>query len=268
MLINGEPADSVSALDRGLMYGDGLFSTVAVRAGRAELWGYHLERLAEGCARLGLAYPGDALLTAERERVLAGVGMGVLRLTLTRGVAGRGYRPPAAAEATRILSVHPWPDHSGVPASGVALRLCALRLAIQPALAGLKSLNRLEQVLARAEWDEPALPEGLMLDAEGRVVEGTMSNVFWAEGGRLHTPRLSRCGVAGVMRRRLCELARADGIEVVEGDYVLDEVLNADEVFLCNSLIRIWPVASLCNSSYPWGALTRRLQALLSLSLR
>jgi 4-amino-4-deoxychorismate lyase len=104
-----------------------------------------------------------------------------------------------------------------------------------------------------------------MLDTEGRVVEATQANVFWARAGRLHTPALVRCGVSGVMRRRLAELARVDGVEVVEGDYGLDEVMNADEVFLCNSLIRIWPVASLSGTPFPRGPLTRRLQTLLSL---
>ncbi|MBI2379896.1 MAG: aminodeoxychorismate lyase [Gammaproteobacteria bacterium] len=267
MLINGQPASELSALDRGLMYGDGHFTTIAVRGGRAELWEQHLWRLENACERLRMSMPDAGLLAAERDRLVAGVEQGVLRLTLTRGVGGRGYRPAEDAQTTRILSLHPWPDYSAFPDSGLRMRLCDTRLGVQPALASMKTLNRLEQVLARAEWRDPAVHEGLMLDTEDRVVAATQANLFFVQDGRLCTPELTRCGVSGIMRRHISTLALAEGVDLRVGDFSLAELMNADEVFLCNSLIRIWPVAQIDSRNYPWGSLTRRLQKLVAQSL-
>ena len=193
MLINGQSATELSALDRGLMYGDGHFTTIAVRGGRTELWDQHLWRLENACERLGMAMPDAGLLAAERDRLVAGVERGVLRLTLTRGVGGRGYRPAEDALTTRILSLHPWPDYSAWPECGVRMRVCATCLAPQPALAGMKTLNRLEQVLARAEWRDPAVQEAALISVRefalaelpGAMVIGEMdSPITGAEGNR------------------------------------------------------------------------------------
>lgn len=264
MLINGRPAEVVSAADRGLMYGDGLFTSIAVRRGQTELWSRHWARLVEGCRRLGMSPPDEALVCAERDALIAGCEQGVLRLTLTRGSGGRGYRYAGVAEPTRILGLYPWPDYSAIPEAGVSVRLCRLRLGIQPALAGLKSLNRLEQVMARAEWSDASIHEGIVLDAEGRVIEGTMSNLFLVSDGVLVTPALERCGVAGIMRAELLALADEASLAVAVRDVGLDELMNAEEVFLCNSLIRIWPVATLMDRTLTKGPITARLMALLT----
>jgi 4-amino-4-deoxychorismate lyase len=145
---------------------------------------------------------------------------------------------------------------------GVVLRICTTRLGSNPALAGLKHLNRLEQVLARAEWGESdGIQEGLMLDAEGSVVEGTMTNLFAApSGGPLLTPDLSHAGVAGVMRRHIIEQAAVAGIQVQVRRINPGELMDQHELFVCNSLIGVWPVACLGERRYTVGPLTRLAQ--------
>ncbi|MFZ6046482.1 aminodeoxychorismate lyase [Pseudomonas sp. CR3202] len=260
--VDGHPAESLSIKDRGLAYGDGLFETIAVRAGRPPLLEYHMARLAEGCQRLGI--PLDyGLMRTELLAFSAGLGEGVAKLIVTRGEGLRGYAPPPVALPRRILQSGPFPAYPEVNGEqGVQLFPCATRLAEQPLLAGLKHLNRLEQVLARAEWQGGDFAEGLMLDQSGRVIEGVFSNLFMVCGGVLVTADLSRCGVAGVMRAALLDSARSDGLPVEVRDIPFDEFIGADEVFLCNSLFGIWPVRSVTGHHWPVGPLTRKLQAI------
>jgi len=201
MLINGVATTSLDARDRGLHYGDGVFTTARVARGEVLLWERHVARLQDNCARLAIPAPDAALLRTEAQQLCAGVAQGIIKVTVTRGVGGRGYAAPQEAQPTRLVALHPWPDYPQTNwDDGVALRVNALRLARQPALAGVKHLNRLEQVLARAEWNDPAIAEGLMCNEHGDVIEATAANIFVVRNGELHTPDLSECGVAGVMR--------------------------------------------------------------------
>ena len=250
----------VSAADRGLQYGDGVFETLTVRDGRALRLERHLARLADGCRRLGFDAPPVA---DELRATCAGVERAVLKLIVTRGAGGRGYAVPAAAVPTHVLTLHAWPEHDPRWArGGVAVRWCDLRLAAQPALAGLKHLNRLEQVLARAEWrgtDE--WQEGLLCDAAGHVIEATAANLFVVRDGALRTPRVDECGVAGVVRALLLEAAASLGIAADEALLSRTDVDQADEVFLCNSVIGIWPVARIGSVTRPApGPVTNTLQ--------
>ncbi|AYC33401.1 aminodeoxychorismate lyase [Pseudomonas cavernae] len=260
--VDGSPAAALSVKDRGLAYGDGLFETIAVKNGQPRLFARHLERLAEGCARLGLACdPG--LVRSELLRFCVALGDGVAKLILTRGDGLRGYAPPVAAQPRRILQASPWPDYPAAYAEqGVRLFPCQTRLAEQPLLAGLKHLNRLEQVLARAEWHDAEHAEGLMLDTSERVIEGVYSNLFVVKDGVLLTPELARCGVAGVMRAELLAQAQLRGIVTVVRDIGYAELPGADELFLCNSLYGIWPVRALQDHDWPVGPVTRKLQSI------
>ena len=262
--IDGRPADLLPVADRGLAYGDGLFETIAVRHGRIALLERHLRRLGEGARRLAL--PIDLELVRAELLAFAGeLGRGVAKLIVTRGDGLRGYAPPAAARCRRILSGNPPPAYSARHRQvGIRLYPCVTRLAEQPLLAGLKHLNRLEQVLARAEWQDPECAEGLMLDSSGRVIEGVFSNLFMVKAGELLTPALERCGVAGVMRAEILERAVAAGIPLRVCDLDRAQLLAADEVFLCNSQYGIWPVIALEEHVWPLGVLTRKLQALLT----
>ena len=261
--INGQPSDSIALADRGLAYGDGLFETIKVRNGRAMLLERHLSRLQEGCRRL--AIPCDIqLLRQELLAYMQQLGEGVCKLILTRGAGQRGYALPEPCLPQRILqssSFPQWPvAHSE---TGVQLFTCQLRLSEQPILAGLKHLNRLEQVLARAEWSDPAYAEGLLLDSHERVVDGVFSNIFIVHNQQLITPDLSRCGVAGVMRAELLERAQTAGINVEIRDVTVQQLQQADEVFACNSLYGIWPVRGYATQHWSVGELTRRLQQLI-----
>ncbi|WP_439861658.1 aminodeoxychorismate lyase [Pseudomonas sp. MBLB4136] len=260
--VDGHPAELLSVTDRGLAYGDGLFETLAVSGGTPRLLDRHLARLADGCARLQL--PFDVVtLRGELLAFSRQLGEGVAKLILTRGDGLRGYAPPQPALARRILLGSAKPDYPRQHAElGVRLFSCATRLAEQPLLAGLKHLNRLEQVLARGEWQDAEHAEGLMRDGAGRVIEGVFSNLFICKGGALLTPDLSRCGVAGVMRAELLVQADALGVRCEVRDIALGELLSADEVFLCNSLYGVWPVRALLERDWSVGPLTRKLQAI------
>lgn len=230
--------------DRGLAYGDGLFETMRVEQGRVPWWQAHLARLAAGAVRLCLPAPDAGWLATEARGLLARApGAGVLKLVYTRGAGGRGYAPPAAPEPGWLLSAHAPPP----PEGPLVLRWCDTRLALQPALAGLKHLNRLEQVLARSEWQDPAVHEGLMLDTSGRVACATAANVFVRLDGGWRTPPVRECGVAGIARAWV--LANA---EAVEAELSPDEVRDAEALFLCNAVRGILPVGRLGERA--WAA--------------
>jgi len=264
-IVNGEEAGTVSPLDRGLLYGDGIFETLAVRDGRPCYWPLHMARLQEGCRRIGLQAPDEVRLLEEAERLVGPAGCGVLKLVITRGEGGRGYRVPDTTRPTRIVQLHPWPEYPpACTEAGVATRLCHTRLGCNPVLAGIKHLNRLEQVLARQEWDDPDIREGLMQDRDGNLIEGTMSNLFLVKDGMLVTPDLCQCGVAGIARSVVLELAENISLQSRERNISLDELAQADEVLLTNSIIGIWPVIAVDAHSYRKGPITRRLQELLA----
>ena len=265
ILINGSRTSLINVLDRGLQYGDGLFETIAIGSGRPLLWERHLERLSSGCVRLGIPAVDKGLLTCEAMQMCRGHTQRVLKIIITRGVGGRGYRPNQTAQEnipTRILSLHPWPDYPQSNASqGIILRLCATRLGINPVLAGIKHLNRLEQVLARSEWNDPDIAEGVMLDVEGHVIEGTLSNLFIVSGEQLLTADLSGSGVDGVMRSLVLDIAGSLSIPTRVTHLDLDDLKNADEIFLCNTLIRIWPVREFEGIGYGNFRITRAIAA-------
>ena len=266
-LLNGERRDDLPIADRGLQYGDGLFETVAVISGKPQHWLAHLKRLESGCTRLGIPFPGSAILDEEFRRIASSTiaGRWVLKIVITRGSGGRGYRPPVPAQPTRILCQYPWPDYPDDLADhGVRVRACATRLGINPALAGIKHLNRLEQVMARREWDDAGIAEGLMLDVEGHLIAGTMSNLFLIAQGRVCTPDVTQAGIAGIMRGQVVEACHQLNLPVEMGIYAEPDLMRADEVFLTNSLIGIWPVIEITGTDgrkIKPGSVTRALQA-------
>ena len=253
LLVDGVAGAQLSPLDRGLAYGDGLFETIRFIDGRAPLWARHLQRLRGSCARLQLPAPDEAQLAREAAVVSNGMADAVVRITLTRGLGERGYAMPSLPQPTRIVAAFAAPAPYR---DGVRLRLCQLRLAEQPLLAGMKHLNRLEQVLARAEWDDPAIADGVLLDAAGRVVSTTMANLFAVIGGALVTPALERCGVAGVARAEVLAVR-----EVQVRELALGELLHASELFLSSSVRGIVPVRSMAETVYVPGPVTRGLQS-------
>jgi 4-amino-4-deoxychorismate lyase len=264
-MINGRMTDHVASTDRGLFYGDGLFETIAVLNGEPGHWQQHLQRLQAGCARLGIEPVDELLLAEECRQLVDGVGRAVVKIIVTRGSGGRGYRLPARPKPTRILQLHDWPDFPVACARhGVAVRMCDIRLGHNPRLAGIKHLNRLEQVLARQEWDDTGIMEGLLLDSVGNLIEGTMSNLFLVKDEVLLTPDLQRCGVAGIMRSQVLKLADQLSIHAEICQLGMADLHEAGEVFICNSLIGIWPIIAIDDRNYTRGTTTSRLQDLLA----
>jgi 4-amino-4-deoxychorismate lyase len=268
-LVNGEYKEHVEISDRGFQYGDGLFETIAVNNGQAVFFDRHLDRLQAGCHRLNIPFPGIELLVLEAKALCQDSAKAVLKLILTRGSGGRGYRQPDVIQPTRVLSLHPFPsfpDSSpGIftcdyEEQGIAVRFCNTRLGLNPALAGIKHLNRLEQVLARAEWIDPAIQEGIMLDLNDHVIEGTMSNLFYVKNDALYTASLALAGVAGVMRGIIMALSAEHHLPVIEHRFTKEELLSADEIFISNSIIGIWPINKIANTRFSVGPKTRQIQ--------
>ncbi len=258
--INGEPGRAVDVTDRGLMYGDGLFETIAIRDGQPRFLAHHLDRLLTGCDRLRLPRPDRVRLAADLAAAAQGLRCGVLKLLLTRGPGPRGYGLPAASSPTLA-----WGATEAEPcvAGPIHIRWCETMVSANPATAGLKTLNRVDQVLARAEWSQPGISEGLMTSTEGRLIGGTASNVFLVAGDRLLTPALGRAGIAGVMRRVVLDAARSADIAVSVSDLPPSTVTGASEAFLTNALTGIRPVHRLGAHSWSTGPITRRLRAKL-----
>lgn len=250
-------ADTVPFANRGLQYGDGVFETMRVHCGEVPLWPRHLARLREGAARLGIAMPEPAFVEARIAELMAGVEAGVLKLLLTRGDGGRGYAPPADAMPVWMLARHPLPQ----PQAALRLHVCQMRLAIQPALAGIKHCNRLEQVLARAEAERAGCDEGLVRDADGAPVCATSANVLVRRDGRWWTPPVARCGVAGVLRGWLLDAGL-----VAEAALSMEDVLSAEGLALCNAVRGILPVISLGARSWAVPAALADLQARLAMA--
>ncbi len=246
ILVDGLPATAVPADDRGFSYGDGVFRTLAMRNGRAQWWPQHYAKLAADCGALRISPPAEVDLRRDLESIAAQLPDCALRITVTRGSGGRGYAVPENLRLRRVVYANPLPEYPvHWPKQGVSVRMCELRLAAQPRLAGIKHLNRLENVLARAEWNDPAIAEGLLLDDAGGVIEGTRCNVFIVEDGALVTPDLSRCGVAGVTRDLVIAAAGRNGLRCRIEAISRQRLEAATEIFLVNSLIGVWPVAVL-----------------------
>lgn len=241
MLINGVPGDQVAATDRGLNYGDGVFRTLRVQAHEPQAWTTQMACLRRDCLRLDLPVPDADVLLAEARRLFAHTADGVLKIVVTRGSGGRGYVPPQNVQPVRIVSAHPLPPS----VETLALEVSSIRFACQPALAGVKHLNRLEQVLARTQCARNDWPDALMLDGAGRVISTTMRNVLLCLDGVWHTPSLQQAGVAGATRERLLAACHALGQPVVRADCMLSDCYAASAMIACNSVSGVTPIIRL-----------------------
>ena len=263
VLINGEQKNTFNINDRGLLYGDGLFETMAVRNSRIHLWKTHWRRLNLGCQKLSINFLNKEIIEKEISLLIESnkEKQFVIKLIVTRGEGQRGYRFTEKQNTTRILSSHTWPNYSEKhQVEGVDVCYCETTLSENEKLAGIKHLNRLEQVLARNEWNDE-FQEGLMLTAQGNVVDGTMSNVFAVQDNMIFTPSLNNCGVDGVMRRTIIQIAKDKDFTVYEKDFTKTELEKADELFLTNSLFGIWPIKTIGKTRFTKvGDVTKELQ--------
>jgi len=265
-LLNGESKHCIEFSDRGFQYGDGLFETIEVLNGTPVFLNQHLQRLSKGCEKLLIPMPDIEIIRKEAFQLAQNSisKQAVLKLIMTRGSGGRGYRQPEIIHPTRLFSLHPFPDHpESFKQQGITLRFCNTRLGLNPALSGIKHMNRLEQVMARSEWNSPEIQEGLMLDIDDNVIEGTMSNVFLVKENTLYTPVIEQCGVEGVLRNIVIAEARKIQVKVIEKTLSKEDIKSADELFVTNSIIGMWPVKQLEHQKYALGPLTKRMQGLL-----
>lgn len=249
--INGIVDKQVSPLDRGFAYGDGVFETCRLLEAKIPLWDLHRQRLLASCEALFIPLQMD-LLEQYLQQLIAQVAeaelsRAVVKIIVTRGEGGRGYALPEVSSPTICIGIFPartYPEHYS--SQGVSVRICQQRLGCNSTLAGLKHLNRLEHILARAEWSDEDIAEGLLLDTDDHLIEATVSNIFLVRQGVLLTPDLTQAGVAGVMRRFIVEdIALQLGLKPIIKTLTLDDLYNADEVFLSNSVFGIWPVVAI-----------------------
>jgi 4-amino-4-deoxychorismate lyase len=257
--INGvavdSPATGLSLEDRGLSYGDGVFETISLRAGAARFLADHLARLSQGLERLEIEAPPLELVAADVAELIRHAREGIVKVIVTRGAAGRGYRPGSQV-ATRIVLLYPPVEREE---KAISARWCSTRLGRNARLAGIKHLNRLEQVLAQNEWNDPAIAEGVMMDTEGEVVCGTASNLFVVNDGVLITADLRFSGVRGIMRQRVLNIAARLGIGTRECSLWPNDLTSASEVFFTNAVRGIRAVTDLDGRKFEIGPMTSRL---------
>lgn len=237
-LLDGQVAGGDWLTDRGLAYGDGVFETIALSDGRLLALAAHLSRLQGGCVQLGIPPPERHTLERECLQVASGERSGVIKIIVTRGSGGRGYRVPPVAQPRRLVMLSPWPALVAT-GGGVVVWLCSHRLSINSGTAGMKHLNRLDQVIASREWPDEDCFEGLMQDTGDHLIEGTRSNLFLVQSGAVHTAMLDECGVSGIVRDAVIRWCDAQGVQRVERRLTLADLGSADEVFVTNSIIGV-----------------------------
>ena len=264
VLINGIASEYLSAFDRGLHYGDGVFETIACVGNSAVFIQQHLNRMENGARKLNIPFPDRQLFLDDINCLLRGSNSNrIIKLILTRGRGKRGYRYEKTQIPTRICMLSAWPDYvAHWREHGISTRFCQTQVSVNPQLAGIKSLNRLDSVLASSELG-PAFNEGFLSDIDGNVIEGSMSNIFIVSNGTLVTPDLSRCGVNGIMREQIIDIAQNKNIKVETRNITRDELLESREIFISNSVIGVCVVKQLEKQSYNTDTMTRTINKIL-----
>jgi 4-amino-4-deoxychorismate lyase len=252
-LINGSFDATISPFDRGFAYGDGVFRTMKMVQDLPESWPQHYQKLVADCAAINIVCPSAEILMSDLQQLfLPDDEVAVAKIIITRGEGNRGYTPPPITAPMRVVTKSPMPQYAEERFSeGVNLTVCETRLAAQPLLAGIKSLNRLENVLARMEYTSPDIAEGIMLDMQDNVIECTAANIFARFGDTLITPSLTQCGIAGITRQRIINIAHLLSLKTHEETFDLAHLLKADEVIICSSLYGAWQVKSVQIKNVP-----------------
>lgn len=269
-LINGSFDHIISPFDRGFAYGDGVFRTMKMVDGLPENWPQHYQKLVADCAAINIVCPSAELLMSDLQQLFSSVDMSenqlaVAKIIITRGEGNRGYTPPAITAPMRVVTKSPMPEYPAQRfATGVNLHVCEMRVAVQPLLAGIKSLNRLENVLARMEWNDQNIADSILLDTNDNVIECTAANIFARFGDTLITPSLMQCGVAGITRQRIIDIVPTIPLKISIETFNLKKLLAADELIICNSLYGAWQVCSIQEKAIKTGALAANIRAALT----
>ena len=248
IIINGQFQDCVDATERAVQYGDGCFTTMAFAEDKVQMWQQHQARLLNDCQRLGIEFTHWQALQDSASVLIAKAGhsSGVLKIIISRGKGGRGYSPLNVLAPSYMMSCHRSPNHYvDWQQQGISLGLSPIKLARQPLLAGIKHLNRLEQVLVKQALDFTEFDDALVCDTNDNIIEASAANVFWLYDGQWFTPSLVESGVDGVMRNAVCELLTSLSQPVTEVSQKFTADFAAEEMFICNALMAIVPVTSL-----------------------
>ncbi len=273
-LVNGNFDQAISPFDRGFSYGDGIFRTLKIVNGLPQHWPQHYQKLVADCAVIGIVCPSADLLMSDFLQLFAIDAtlneaatdkVAVAKIIITRGESKRGYAPPAITTPMRVILKSAMRQYADVNyTEGVRLHVCETKLAAQPKLAGIKHLNRLENVMARMEWQDETHFDGLMLDQQDNVVECTMSNIFARFNDTLVTPDLSQCGVAGITRQAIIGLSDSLNLKIEITQLSLQRLIEADEVIICNSLYGAFQVRNILNTSWSPQTLAKKIRNLLA----
>ncbi len=264
-LVNGSFDQAISPLDRGFAYGDGVFRTMVMRNSLPDNWPQHYQKLVADCAVIGIVCPSAELLMSDLQQLFAIDEIAVAKIVITRGEGARGYAPPAITTPTRAVIKSPMPQYSmNHLVNGVNLHVCNIQMAHQPKLAGIKHLNRLENIMARMEWHEDNIFDGILLDQQDSVIECTMSNIFARFNHTLITPDLRFCGVAGITRQRIIGLAAMLKLNIEVKKISLDALLQADEILICNSLYGAFQVSKIGDATLPQHGLAKTIRSALN----
>ncbi len=249
--VNGKLVSGVAPTNRGFAYGDGIFRTMRLLNGELQDWPLHYQTLVADCSKIHIVCPSAELLMQEFKHLMASaedadLSSGIVKVIITRGDGARGYAPPAICEPTRVLILSTLPVYPpAIYDVGVALYTCQTRLASQPLLAGIKHLNRLENVLARAELKDPRFFDGVLRDYDDHVIEAVSGNLFIHKDGLVMTPALEQCGVAGVMRQKILDWYKTQGQTVVSTSLLMENLLTADAVVVANSVYGVLQVTQI-----------------------
>ncbi|MCG9551980.1 aminodeoxychorismate lyase [Vibrio sp. Isolate31] len=276
--VDGESQQTIDILDRSFQYGDGCFTTMLVQNGEIQHFHDHQYRVDECLKALRISALDWNVVNAwldsaiqhiqnchhESENKSHSRKVGI-KLHVSRGAGGRGYSTKNIAKPTITISTFDYPSHyKAWQDNGVELGVCRQALGLSPLLAGHKHNNRLEQVLMKDEMDQAGEVDGLVLDISGNVIETTMANLFWRQGEVIYTPQLTQSGVAGVMRKQVLTTLNQTELSVTIGDYCLPQLMQADEVFITNSILGVAPVTRISETQFDIGTVTRSLQGQLN----
>jgi len=268
-ILNGFLDRDISPLDRGFAYGDGVFRTMKIVNGLPLHWPQHYQKLVADCAVIGIVCPSAELLVDDIQHLFTPDETAVAKITITRGEGERGYAVPAVTMPTRLVSKSKYPQYNPSNfTNGVHLRVCQTILSAQPKLAGIKHLNRLENIMARMEWQNDSTFDGILLNANGDVIECTMSNIFARFGNKLITPNLAQCGVAGITRQQILSVASVFDLSAMADTIPLSKLLSADEIIICNSLYGAFQVTQITHDELKKSWQTQDLANIIRAQLK
>lgn len=255
-LYNNSQAD---LMDRGLHYGDGLFETMLLEAGHINYWSEHYQRLLTSATRLEIPCPGRSWFEQQLQPFIDFEQTLVLKIILTRGPGGRGLQLPDDLVPNVYILHYPYSKDNNN--QYVTATVSEITLPINKNLAGLKHLNRLDYVLATQQLKKRAgFNEALLVDTQGYVIESIINNLFFVVGNELNTPDLSESGVDGIFRNLIINSLKQTGKKVKIGHYTIQNIISADECFVCNSVQGIRPVIRIEETEFSIGPLTQQLQ--------